>query len=446
MQKNLSSIASILIIILPILIITGPFLSDLSVVIIDLIFLFYLYKEKNFKYLNNNLFKFLILFNIYISVRSFFTDEIFFSLKSSLTYIRFSILIFAIKFFLERDKKLLNNFSKVFLITISILFIDSLFQYINGYNLLGFKINNPDKLNSLFGDEGVLGSYLIRFLPLFLVCFLTLNQNKHLFLLNIFIFGVFIFLAGSRSAIALYILFFLTFLFLFNNYRLQFISYVLALVIIIALIFVGSNFQSKKTFLQIDLEGISQVEVNLKNKFFYTVYYNFYDPIKTIFNKNKMVPAPFLKQEFKFREITMFSKVYDAHYRTAYKMFKENIFFGVGNKMYRKLCSHKKYYTNDFGCSTHPHNLHLQVLAENGLIGFIFILIIFSYTIIVLLREFLYRNFKKIIKIKDKNLILIIGIFLNFWPIVPFGNFYNNWLSILIYLPIGFLLYFRKKE
>ena len=49
-----------------------------------------------------------------------------------------------------------------------------------------------------------------------------------------------------------------------------------------------------------------------------------------------MVPAPFLEQESKFREITMFSKVYDAHYRTAYKMFKENIFFGVGNKMYRK--------------------------------------------------------------------------------------------------------------
>ena len=42
--------------------------------------------------------------------------------------------------------------------------------------------------------------------------------------------------------------------------------------------------------------------------------------------------------------------------------------------------------------------------------------------------------------------IIIIGVFINFWPIVPFGNFYNNWLSILIYLPIGFLLYFRKKN
>ena len=26
------------------------------------------------------------------------------------------------------------------------------------------------------------------------------------------------------------------------------------------------------------------------------------------------------------------------------------------------------------------------------------------------------------------------------------GNFYNNWLSALIYLPIGFYFYFNKKE
>ena len=208
MLKNINIVANFLIIILPILLITGPFLSDLSVIIIDLIFLFCLYKEKNFKYLDNNLFKFLIIFNIYISIRSLFTDDLLFSLKSSLTYVRFTILIFAIKFFLEKDKKLLKNFSKIFILTILVLFFDSLFQYMNGYNLLGFKIENPDKLNSLFGDEGVLGSYLIRFLPLFLISFLTLNQNKFIFVLMIFIFGFFIFLAGSRTAIALYILFF----------------------------------------------------------------------------------------------------------------------------------------------------------------------------------------------------------------------------------------------
>ena len=30
--------------------------------------------------------------------------------------------------------------------------------------------------------------------------------------------------------------------------------------------------------------------------------------------------------------------------------------------------------------------------------------------------------------------------------IVPSGNFFNNWLSIIYYLPVGFILYFYNKE
>ena len=110
MPINLNLIANYLIILLPAFLISGAFLSDLSVVLIDIIFLYILFKEKNFKFLNNNLFKFLLFFNFYISRRSLFADDLFFSLKSSLTYIRFSIFIFAIKFFLERDKTLLGKF------------------------------------------------------------------------------------------------------------------------------------------------------------------------------------------------------------------------------------------------------------------------------------------------------------------------------------------------
>ena len=166
MQITLNNFANYLIILLPAFLVSGPFLSDLSVILIDIIFLYLLYREKNFKYLDNSLFKFLICFNIYISLRSIFTEDLLFSLKSSLTYVRFTFLIFAIKFFLERNEKLLNTFSKIMLVIIFILFSDALFQYINGYNFLGFKIENHDKLNSFFGSEGVLGSYLVRLLPL----------------------------------------------------------------------------------------------------------------------------------------------------------------------------------------------------------------------------------------------------------------------------------------
>ena len=32
------------------------------------------------------------------------------------------------------------------------------------------------------------------------------------------------------------------------------------------------------------------------------------------------------------------------------------------------------------------------------------------------------------------------------WPIIPSGNFFNNWLSIMTFLPFLFLLYINKNN
>ena len=42
--------------------------------------------KKQYEYFNHILFKFLLLFNIYISIRSIFADDVLLSLKSSFTY------------------------------------------------------------------------------------------------------------------------------------------------------------------------------------------------------------------------------------------------------------------------------------------------------------------------------------------------------------------------
>ena len=41
---------------------------------------------------------------------------------------------------------------------------------------------------------------------------------------------------------------------------------------------------------------------------------------------------------------------------------------------------------------------------------------------------------------------IVIGIFINLWPVVPSGNLFNNWLSILIFFPIGFLIFLGKNK
>ncbi len=58
MINSIDKLACYLIILMPIFLVTGPFLSDLSVVIIDLTFLFIIFKEKNFFYLIINILSF----------------------------------------------------------------------------------------------------------------------------------------------------------------------------------------------------------------------------------------------------------------------------------------------------------------------------------------------------------------------------------------------------
>ena len=42
---------------------------------------------------------------------------------------------------------------------------------------------------------------------------------------------------------------------------------------------------------------------------------------------------------------------------------------------------------------------------------------------------------------KDLAIFLLGACFMNLWPIAPSGNFFNNWLSIMYYIPFGLLLY-----
>ena len=61
---------------------------------------------------------------------------------------------------------------------------------------------------------------------------------------------------------------------------------------------------------------------------------------------------------------------------SSLKMFKQNIFTGVGPKMYRYECKNEEYFIQlsnetDFQgyCSTHPHNIYAQLFAETGILG-----------------------------------------------------------------------------
>ena len=46
-------------------------------------------------------------------------------------------------------------------------------------------------------------------------------------------------------------------------------------------------------------------------------------------------------------------------------------------------------------------------------------------------------------KFKDIELCIITGFFLFLWPITTNGNFFNNWINLISFYPVGILLHIQ---
>ena len=86
---------SILFSLIPILLVSGPFLSDLSLVLIDLFFLTYIVTKKKFYFFNDLIFKFFLLFYFLLLLSAIFSNNVSLSLIKTIPYIRFGIFFFS---------------------------------------------------------------------------------------------------------------------------------------------------------------------------------------------------------------------------------------------------------------------------------------------------------------------------------------------------------------
>ena len=404
-KNSIISITSLLIYLLPWLLITGPFLTDLVVSLVGLIFLIYSITFKKWSYYKNIFTILFLIFYIYLVTRSLTSVFPLLSLESTLFYFRFFFFSLAVYYCSDNQKKFLQNLCFSGIAALTIVSLDAYLQIFTGVNTFMMKQHDFYRISGIFGDELIIGSYLSRLTPIFfgLYLFTKRNNPKNISLIYFFLIlvtGV-VYFSGERAAFFNIILFFLLLVLLGKTNK--FLSLIF---FFISIIFIVSSF--------------------------------YFKPIV----KERMIDTTLDQIGIHSNKINMFSELHEAHYITAIKMFKDNPIFGQGPKLFRHLCLDDRFaYPNS--CTTHPHNIYLQLLAEGGVIAFSFVFICFLLISLLFLRQFIAIYFQKYLNLKTINnsyLCILISFYISIWPIIPSNNFFNNWICTIYFLPIGILL------
>ena len=396
-NKNIVSLKNILLFLvstLPITLMIGSAVINVYVLIIDFIFLFILIKNKNLAYFKNKTFYLLLFLWFSLLLNMIMSSGIENSLSRSFGFVRYIIFIFAIKFILNKNK----DHDKIIFLSWSVLFIivsfDIIFETIFGFNTLGFQNNLPGRISSFLDDELKIGNYYFGFILITLSYIFFNYKQKYLFFISIILFILIAFLTGERSNFIK--IFIITTIFFFIIDQTSIWKKILSILIFLSLAFllISQNINYKDRFITQTVGGLSKQNFNLIN------YIKF---------------SP-----------------YGAHYDAAIKVFKNYPYFGVGLKNFRiesgkEIYKDKNILFTNYRQSTHPHQIHFELLSETGLFGYISFLIFF----------FIYLKRSISIQIKNKNLYHLSGILVilaTFIPLIPSGSFFTTYGATIFWL------------
>jgi O-antigen ligase len=298
---RLNYLAFFIISLFPLLLISGPFLSDLFCVILGILFIKYIIKNDKYSELLN-IYRYYIYFFLgylfYLNINSLFSFDLKISFVSSITYIRIFLFIFALGFFLSIYKKTYKVFYVVFFVSAFFLFIDSTIQYFFNLNIFTREEVHVNRISSFFGEELIMGSYISRILPIALACsFLSNFKNRNL--LNIamlIISGFLVMYSGERVAAFYYIGTCMVYFFITKKDILKFI---------IAIFF----------------------SILLITTFKTSVVERFYKDTISQFNQTGSILS--------YRHL--------LHIKTAYDLYLDKKLLGHGLKSFRHKCSEEKY-------------------------------------------------------------------------------------------------------
>jgi|688.fasta_scaffold29742_6 O-antigen ligase len=494
---DLNVVKTGLIIFLIFSLLTGPFIPDLIVVFFAIFFLVNCINDKS--YFNSKYFLFIFIFWLYLVVNSFLSLVALESLKSSIPYIRFLFFIFFIKIFFNNNSSL-KVFLYSFLFIYLILLMDSIYQLSTGYNIFGYKLDSSLRVSSFFREELILGSFVSKTFAilLFLIFFLKVKYKYFFYVSVLLISGILVYLSRERSS---FFVFFMTSLFSFFLIEKKFIFKILSIVISIFLLLIiiynkpleRLYYHTKSQFKETGAIFLSE-----RHKFHYQTAYRIFKEYPVFGAGLKSFrylcdKKPYsITNEISLNKRNIITSTKDGYYfyffDFAYSSYKSDAVLIIDKQFYEQYILNNKndlffikrllksnsdqyiaypiarnfYFNskhknfdylevgidifsyNEFknGCNTHPHNFYMQFLSEIGVVGFLFLISFFVFN----LKSLFIRIIKYMNEDKISFDIVIFGFYFSvFFPLLSSGNFFNNYNSLLLYLPLAFIIICQRK-
>ena len=406
------SIPTVLLSFLPISIILGSSVSLINTVLFGLCFILIYFIKNDIRIYDFKPVLLLIILNLYLVFNSLISNDIMSGIYRNFGFVRFILFFLMINYLFFISEKNFNIL-KIWSIIFFVVLIDVYIERFTGSNILGFggienAINAQTRgyrVVSFFKTEPIPGAFLCGFS--FIVVGFVLNFLKSKKILKLLGFLIIFFclvgvmVTGERSNGLKALIGFSIFISIIDYVKLRDKILVFSTLFIIFLLTV--NFSDYVKYRYIDQ---LYIKINTKDE----------------------------------REKFLNNSLYIKLYKSGFYVFKNNPWFGVGNKNYRvetcdtnKNSIHKEYY-----CLTHPHQIYIEMLSEHGIFGTIIIMGIIFYLAFRLIRKIIdTRNY-----IQAGCLIFLL---INFVPILPSGSFFNNF-NITLFMINFSLMYAINKE
>ena len=396
-KNNFENILIFFFSIFPLAFLIGNSVINFFIIIIP-IFYFILTLKKKIKFnFQNKIFLIMLLFWFSLIVNLFFSQNQSLSIPRVIKIFFIIFLVSAFKYIVFlNENKYLNNIYKIWSIIFFVVFIDLIFEFIVGFNMLGFKSYYPGRLASFTGNELVIGNFFSAFCLIFLSYISIKYPKKNNIIIFLSLVLIFVsFVIGERA-----------------NFIRTFLMISLFFIFV-----VDYKYKTKLLFIFVIFSLIPLLITNLKDDNIYK--YRYLNSINNLFQKNGI--STYLN-----------NSQYGAHYHVAYKIFKENKLFGVGIKNFRKESFKSKYENpkhkfKHWKGGTHPHQIHLEFLSETGLFGYSIFLIFIILSIFLSIKS----------NLKNKNVFQFSGILFvifSLLPLIPTGSFFSTYSSGLFWI------------